>query len=106
MPRWTSSQTSQSWRLTVSQNSTASDGVEARLGHRLRLEEPLAHDLGAAGAARPQRVHHHVVGVERDEQVGEEREVEDVALLVLGQPGDRRGASRGRRSAPSSRRRR
>ena len=55
-------------------------GVEALRGHRGRLEEPLADDLGAPGPARPQRVHHRVVGVERDQRVGQQRVVEDLAL--------------------------
>ena len=85
-----SSHTSQSWRLTRSQKSTASEPSKPALVHRLGLEEPLADDLRAARALRPQRVQHHVVRVQRDEAVREDREVQDGARVDAG---DRRPAA-------------
>ena len=87
MPRWVSSHTCQSSRLTWSQKLDRVGRVEARRAAIVaRLEEPLADDLGAVGRARPQRVQHHVVRVQRDQRVREQQEVEDRAQVVLDQP--------------------
>ena len=67
-------------------------GVEALGGDRLGLEEPLAGDRRAAGAAGPQGVQHHVVGVQRDERVREEDEVVDRGEVLGLEAGDRRPA--------------
>ena len=65
-------------------------GVEAVRPDRLGLEVPLADDLGPVDRTRPQGVEHHVVGVERDERVREEREVVDGVVLGRVEPRDRR----------------
>ncbi len=65
-------------------------GIEVLARHRLGLEEPLAGHLGPVGGQRPERVQHHVVGMERDERVREEREVVDGVHVLLVESGDRR----------------
>src|SRR5215218_7520892 len=58
-------------------------GVEAFLLDGLTGEEPLAHHGGVAGSDGRETVGHHVVGVEAYQEVREELEVVDGAVLYL-----------------------
>src|ERR671910_2959535 len=62
-------------------------GVEAFLLDGLAGEEPLALHGGVAGGEGRESVGHHVVGVEAYQEVREELEVVDCAVLSLGEAG-------------------
>jgi hypothetical protein len=62
-------------------------GVEAFLLDGLAGEEPLALHGGAVGGHGPETVGLHVVGVEAYQEVREELEVVDRAVLSLGEAG-------------------
>src|SRR3989441_10324676 len=73
-------------------------GSERGITKRVGVEQPLAADASAAGAVRPQGMEHHVVRVQREQQVREDRiEVDAVQIL-------RREWADGRPAGPSAHR--
>ena len=67
--------------------------VEVVARDRAALEEPLAGDVGLARRARPQGVEHHVVGMQRDERVREQGEVENRLGVLVRETLDRRAVA-------------
>ena len=66
--------------------------AEVRSLGRLGREEPLALDLRTTRSERFDAMGHHVVGVQADQQVREEAEVEDLTPLPLVEAADRHAA--------------
>src|SRR5207244_9967158 len=56
-------------------------GVELGSRERVWMEKPVAGDAGAPRRLRPERVEHHVVGVEADEEIRENRVVVNAPWL-------------------------
>jgi hypothetical protein len=65
-------------------------GIETWLGHGRRVEVPLTHDTCAAGALRPERMRHHIVGVQAEQHVRKDRVVIDAVQLFAGDVTQRR----------------
>ena len=76
--------------------------VEPWLRERVGVEQPLAGDVRAVGRLGPERVEHHVVGVQREQQIGKDRvEVDPVAVLRGQVPHRRPTRPPGERQAPA-----
>ena len=64
-------------------------GLEIRRVPRVGMEQPFAHDPRPVRSRRPQPVRHHVVGVEAQQEVREDRIVVDALEVLFGKLADR-----------------
>ena len=53
------------------------------------MKEPIANDRDAVGRAGPDAIEQNVIGVDAEQQVGEQRIIEDAALIRGGQIAER-----------------
>ena len=57
--------------------------LEIRFGHLVRMKVPFADDFRAIRRFGPQRVDHHVIGMEAQKQVRVDRVVVDLGTLLV-----------------------